>query len=250
MGKFRYRKKFFESSTLPSLYHQSKDIISKIKFDLLGKKINPCEATAIFLIHFYLIFHPNLFGSKRKSVSKVYSWKLENLNYFSDQEFTKFHPIQIFTLYHLRSCPLRINEILIRWFESNLPILLSPQDPSPMEMLRYQAKGIRTITLPFLKASYEMKNDRDPLSFILHDLFHADRFFLNSEIYEGQISFYNKIIPILKTNELSDMLNNPEFKIDFNYLIADMNTHPEHQKKYLKAILQKHNYRGNLKFMD
>lgn len=90
-------------------------------------------------------------------------------------------------------------------------------------------------------------NERDPLSFLLHDLVHAYKMFANDDLHAGQIQFYKQLLKLFEPkssldhlfqSNLNDLLNSdPEFSKQFDYLISDMNSHPRHLFLYFKAII-------------
>lgn len=88
--------------------------------------------------------------------------------------------------------------------------------------------------------------ERDPFSFLLHDLVHAYKMFGNDYLLNGQIGFYRAMLklfdPITSVSKkqfiLDELLEfDLEFAEQFEYLISDMNSHPRHLFYYFKAIL-------------
>lgn len=112
--------------------------------------------------------------------------------------------------------------------------------PTPMELLSYQLKKQRIISL---NEDYELwpemlYAERDFLSFLIHDLIHADHFFSNNTNRDGQLGFYRCIQQILNDHFLCELLQNENFKKGFEYIISDMNSHPVHLFKTLHARLK------------
>lgn len=128
---------------------------------------------------------------------------------------------------------------LYKLTDPNYPIKILNYVPTPFELLNQQTEGYRIITF---NEDYEtwptqIHGERDFLSFILHDLVHADHF-LNNETYKkGQLGFYKLIQFIWHHNSLQALMLNHQFKKGFEYIISDMNAHPVHLVKTLKALL-------------
>ena len=139
----------------------------------------------------------------------------------------------------LRGIPHKVNQVLINWYLGYYPLELIHHVPSAEEMLDIQAIGKRYVTV-FLKAKEwreEIHHHRDHHSFTLHDLIHAHEFFHNDRLKNAQIIFYKKLLnhyPCLK--ELS---SNVDYQNSLHYLIADMNTHPEHMEVYFQGLLKR-----------
>jgi hypothetical protein len=84
--------------------------------------------------------------------------------------------------------------------------------------------------------------ERDPLSFLLHDLVHAYKMFSNPYLFNGQVGFCRAMLRLYADQtalaELQSLLEADEkFADAYDYLISDMNSHPKHLFFYFKAIL-------------
>jgi hypothetical protein len=89
--------------------------------------------------------------------------------------------------------------------------------------------------------------ERDPFSFLLHDLVHAYKMFDNDYLLKGQLGFYKALLKLFSEETCSDpkfisdfdflLKNDQKFSEEFDYLISDMNSHPRHLFYYFKAIL-------------
>ncbi len=119
------------------------------------------------------------------------------------------------------------------------PLSLLGHIPSPRELLDYQLRGQRIITFneDFESWPASVSNERDFLSFIIHDLIHADHFFKDNTNTLGQLGFYHFIEMIWLHDSLQDLCLSTEFKNGFEYIISDMNSHPVHLFKTLRAYL-------------
>ena len=78
---------------------------------------------------------------------------------------------------------------------------------------------------------------RDPLSFLLHDLVHADKFFSKFLLSHDQVNYFIDLKARYQRGEFNELLKQQEFNKKFDYLISDMNSHPEHMKAYLNHII-------------
>ncbi len=109
--------------------------------------------------------------------------------------------------------------------------------PTPEQMLERQCRGERYVS--YLKKPAELNTPVGRFSgayeFLLHDLEHAHKFFGDAELFRGQVSFFNLLRGSL--TELYRWSGDPLFEKDLNYLKSDMNSHPVHLFKFLKAIV-------------
>jgi hypothetical protein len=116
-------------------------------------------------------------------------------------------------------------------------------EPAPQEILKLQIQNQRVITF---EADYTVWPDkkygeRDFLSFVLHDLIHAEHFLSDPQKRLGQIGFYKFLEKLMMSNLLDPYLLIPRFDQSFSYLISDMNSHVIHLLKTLKAIIDLEN---------
>ena len=132
---------------------------------------------------------------------------------------------ELVCLYKWKKIQARIQWILELWLKQGLPLKVTDEEVTPYQMLEEQSRGWRVVTL------------KEPLSFVLHDLEHAERFFHNEQSYLGQIGFYRRLQESVENGFWSESLQNPNFEKAFFYLMSDMNTHCVHMLKYLRAIL-------------
>lgn len=127
-------------------------------------------------------------------------------------------------------------------FTKQYPVTVLDYEPSPRELLHIQCEGQRIITFKNDFSSWPSQKfgHRDPLSFWLHDCIHAEHFFSQPENFIHQLGFYKFVAKAHKANCWPDLNLNPVFAGDFSYLISDMNSHPLHLFKTLKAITDIH----------
>lgn len=125
------------------------------------------------------------------------------------------------------------------WIDGKWKFELIETIPTPYEVLRAQAQGIRPVSLIVQKSFRPILSRQDCLEFFLHDLEHGYMFFNNTELFNMQVTFFNKILSTLSQGLWDELMEVPGLKEKFYYLISDMNTHQEHYRHYLRAILPK-----------
>jgi hypothetical protein len=137
--------------------------------------------------------------------------------------------------YYFRGVVLDSHEGLVGWLEGRYPLHLRQNIPSPDEMLAIQCQGQRYVTLLLQEDAQFQKYGRhaDACAFLLHDFEHAHKFF--STTHSGQVQFFQHLQRSL--NRFTRWSEDPQFQDELDYLKSDMNSHPVHLIKYLKAIV-------------
>lgn len=123
---------------------------------------------------------------------------------------------------------------LLGWCEDRYPLHLRTHIPSPLEMLEAQCAGQRIVTLLLDEEDQHrlIGRHKGALAFILHDLEHAHKFFGEPKLAIGQRRFFSLLRNSFQSWSQFDLV----FQEELNYALADMNSHPVHMLKYLKAI--------------
>jgi hypothetical protein len=123
------------------------------------------------------------------------------------------------------------------WLEGKYHLELWLTQPTPAEMLDLQTQGRRVITLYLDPADQDRKIGRHAgaYGFCLHDLEHAEKFFGGET--DGQIRFFRHLKIGVASGHFAHLIDDPQFSGEFDYLMSDMNSHPVHLMKYLKAIV-------------
>lgn len=148
--------------------------------------------------------------------------------------------------------PGMVWQILGDWLHGRLsadkstgsPLRLSQAPHSPRDMLATQATGARIVTVDLAAAiaGKPVGSTRDAFEFVLHDLGHAYAFYLPEYDPGGQVRFFH-----LLQNDLPHLQNlaqtDTKFEADLEYCMADMNTHPEHLRQYLRGVIIEAFYR-------
>jgi hypothetical protein len=134
--------------------------------------------------------------------------------------------------------PGMIPKILEDWREGKADLRLAAKPVSPRAMLEAQAAGWRyvTVDLEAALAGESVEGDRDAFEFALHDLGHAYAFFKADYQPREQTEFFKALLTDLDTlapyAEADD-----KFAQDLEYCMADMNSHPQHLRQYLRGVL-------------
>ena len=125
--------------------------------------------------------------------------------------------------------------------DSTYPIKITSGVVSPFELLKIQLSGERIVSIDedFTTWPTRLYSGRDFLGFILHDLIHADHFFRESNHRDAQLGFYRFVNTLLTDEVVLDLLTRDDFKDGFEYIIADMNSHPLHLFQTLHSLLFK-----------
>lgn len=140
--------------------------------------------------------------------------------------------------------PGMVWQALGAWLSGRTALRLSPTPPGARDMLATQATGARIVTIDLAAAiaGLPVATTRDAFEFALHDLGHAYAFYLPEYLPEGQVRFFNllqKDLPLLEPLASAD----DKFAADLEYCMADMNTHPEHLRQYLRGVIIEAFYR-------
>ncbi len=151
---------------------------------------------------------------------------------------TTAHLLDVTVEYRIRLLPQAIFNVLWKWGQGDCNLLLWDRIPTPFEMLDYQSKGQRIVTMDLQKAARGelVDGQRDAFEFLLHDLLHADLFFKDQETHGQQKSFFSQLKEIILREKLLDSVDDL-FLRDLAYLMADMNSHRAHLEAHFRAIL-------------
>lgn len=243
-----YKKILLNTETLKGQGNFLRENLKELK----NLNLSPQDFTTLYIILFLRIKHPKNWLQKKASVASdtigvellsiipesfaLNAWEKEKLNGITAH--------RLFTSFNLKAIPESINRTMIQWFQGNWHIEMLEYIPVPRELLSLQVKNSRCVTVitdPNEVDSIVM-NARDPLSFVLHDLMHADQFFNHHESLKGQLGFYELISKIYDQPELRLLIKQDKnFKKEFEYITTDMNAYVIHLFKCLKSSL----YRAN-----
>lgn len=141
--------------------------------------------------------------------------------------------------YQYRGVIDNVTVALAQWLRGAWPLMLREDVPQPLEMLRMQARGCRAVTAltEYPRLLQPVLNKPDAFAFFLHDLEHAYKFFHSPALRDGQRDFFTMLEDAFDRGVFAPHFRDAEFVGRFHYLMSDMNTHPEHSRQYLRAIL-------------
>ena len=244
-----YKKKLIDLKTLESNGQFLRTNLEILK-DL---DLSPYHFTTLYLLLFLRIKHPKnwiqqksktLINEPSKMISEVLLLSIipESflLNSWETEKLKGVTSYSLFTHFNLKAIPESINRTMIHWMLGKWSIEMLEHIPNSRELLKLQVKNTRCITVitNLKKIDSLVLNSRDPLSFLLHDLMHADQFFNQTISQKGQLGFYKLIDSIYDQPELLLLLKkNEEFKKEFEYVASDMNAYVIHLLKCLKSSI-------------
>ncbi|MFN8792593.1 MAG: hypothetical protein ACK5Y2_14150 [Bdellovibrionales bacterium] len=212
--------------------HWSINDILNLQQKLRHTSISPAEFTAQFLLKRPLHFQRKplqlpSFHCDPQARAQVQP----NSNFLADQDTMTFlHE------FHWKGYSDRIRRALLMWHTGRYPLQLSHEIPSPLELLRLQAQGQRVVTVLVQPEQWDqLHHGHSAWDFTVHDLLHADHFFEKEDWRQGQISFYRFLLERWELPEIQALHGDPQF----DYLIADMNSHPRHLFGTFQALVLK-----------
>jgi hypothetical protein len=242
-----YKKILIEESLLKSHGDYLRTNLEAIK----SLELNPQDFTAIYILLFLRIKHQKnwlqkkelkQFHKKDHNVSSTLLLKIIpnsfQLNVWEIEKLKGITTLNLFEHFTLKAIPQSIHRSMINWINGLWSIQLLEHIPTSRELLRLQVKNNRCITVITDPQRIDclVLNKRDPLSFVLHDLMHADQFFSQIDSQIGQLGFYKLIDSLYELPELMFHLkSNAEFKTEFEYVASDMNAYVIHLFKCLKS---------------
>lgn len=207
------------------------------------KSITDAEFTALYVITYLAKRFPKTWlGSPRSQVTLKHdlNFPVRDIPIKFEENIKKRLPEtlgDIFNLFALKSTPEAVNRSLLHWSTNTYPLILMFNIPKPSEVLEQQKFGKRCVTVLTRNLHQFVLGERDPLSFSMHDLIHADHFYHDNHCYEGQISLYWFLDHCMKEGLFNELLSNEDFEWELEYLISDMNAYAIHSLKCLKAAL-------------
>lgn len=221
MRKGRYRKNFLLPEECVSFAHSFFPVIREYRLQFQKGVISPAEFVASYVFEGLKIIRPK-------------SWKGAQLQ--PQEAQTNLEAFQVFSF---RGLPFSVNRSLIHWSQGKYELRLFFDIPSTETVLRLQSQSIRCVTCltDFESLSRYVMNERDPLSFTVHDLIHADHFLFEPKQRQVQVGFSRWMLELWQNSDLQSALSkDSRFASQFEYACADMNSHGAHLLKYLKAI--------------
>lgn len=154
--------------------------------------------------------------------------------------------------YQFRGVVSNVPVALVHWLRGAWPLILRDDIPPSLEVLRMQARGHRAVTVitQYPRLCQPVMNKPDAFTFFLHDLEHAYKFFHSPALHAGQRAFFAMLESAIDRGVFEPYSDDAEFVSRFHYLMSDMNTHPEHSRQYLRAILVERHLRHEQKTLS
>jgi len=223
-----------------------KEVLAKNVKLLTERDLTPVEFCTLYILLFLRIRHQKNWLQKKSSFVpdtshkklldiippefKLTAWEIDKLTDVSISD--------LFLNFNLKGIPWAVNRTMYNWDQGKWNIELLDHIPSPRKLLQMQVRNTRCVTL--ITAPEEIDrlvlSKRDPLSFVLHDLHHADHFFHQSESLKGQLGFYSLVNKIYDQPKLKASLKlDQQFKTEFDYVVSDMNAYVIHLFKCFKS---------------
>ena len=152
--------------------------------------------------------------------------------------------IDIFEGWSLKKMPILVNKCIVEWWHGNRTAILMFRLPSSWEVLRMMANGFRVISMMLEEKNlqeiyidpYEPFEQRDNLSFSIHDMQHLER--LNDALFFAeQVGFFYCLETNLACNKKAvfPCCENESFVQDVFHVISDMNASVIHMLAFWKA---------------
>lgn len=148
--------------------------------------------------------------------------------------------IEFLSSVRIKALPESVFRSLYALSTGEYPLILRRDVPEPEEILAMQIGGQRVLSY---NEDHELwpetlYNHRDFLGFVIHDLIHADHFFRLRAHRDGQLGFYRFVSSIFTSAPLQQLLRtNEKFKVGFEYIVSDMNSHPVHLFQTFHSLL-------------
>lgn len=140
--------------------------------------------------------------------------------------------------FQFKKIKLKAIDCLIKWYAGEWNLILADKIFTPMEVLGFQADGIRPVTMLFHREDEQgVLHRKSPLDFLVHDLEHGYMFFHDRDLMNMQKKFFQRMQQSLARGDWNIYLENKDFLDKFNYVISDMNTHEEHYRAFLASMI-------------
>lgn len=247
----RYKKKLVSEGELQSEAPIIADKLTPFLELRAQGKISEPEFTALYLIIYLSTRFPFHWAGAKQACGicethnlPITLGEMKDLGISFEASITKkFTPQtslgELFNNYAFKSTPRSVNRSIVEWSNNNYSLVSMTRIPSPLEVLDQQRQSKRCVTTLIKEAqlSRYVLGERDPMSFTMHDLIHADHFFHDNNCYQGQMGLYRALWKASSENIFDEVLSNEDFKNEFEYVIADMNAYCVHLMKCLKSAI-------------
>ena len=209
--------------------------------------------SALYFLHWQIASHGQQFASrKNKSDPRPDANEWLIVLETARGEDLRDHLLEWLERYQFRGVIGNVPVAVVQWLRGAWPLILCENVPKPLDVLRMQARGCRAVTVltEYPRLCQPVMNKPDAFVFFLHDLEHAYKFFHSPALRAGQCAFFAMLENAFDHGVFVPYFDDPEFVARFHYLMSDMNTHPEHSRQYLRAILVEFHLRRERKALS
>jgi len=239
-----YKKILLTSQLLGQNFEYLKANLEAIKSHPLSDQ----DFTTLYILLYLRIKHPtNWLQMKAQNAPRSRGIPLIDiipesfeLNAWERDKLNNICGHDLFAQFTLKSIPASINRTMINWYQGQWNIIRLEHIPTSRELLKMQVGNARCITTMVEDDQIDklILDVRDPLSFVLHDLMHADQFFNQPHSIPGQLGFYQCVYSLYQKPELKKLLkHDDQFKREFEYVASDMNAYVIHLFKCFKSAV-------------
>jgi len=228
---------------MPNLNDVSQELLTRLPGLAVRWRAGEFDAAvfaALYFLHWQIATHGQAFASrkhKRDPRPDAVEWLavLET----AEAERRRVPLLDWLERYQFRGVIGNVPVALVQWLRGAWPLILCEDIPKPLDVLRMQARGTRAVTLitAWPRAREPVLSKSDAFAFFRHDLEHAYKFYHSPSLYAGQCGFFARLETAFDRGVFAPYFDDAEFVTRFHYLMSDMNTHPEHSRQYLRAIL-------------
>jgi hypothetical protein len=195
---------------------------------------------ALYFLYWQMALHGRQFASrKNKGDPRPDADEWRSTMETAKGEGLRAHLLDWLARYQYRGVINNVPVALLQWLRGAWPLILREDVPEPLEVLRMQARGCRAVTVltEYPRLCQPVLQKSDAFAFFLHDLEHAWKFFHSPALRAGQCAFFTVLENAFDRGVFTPYFGDAGFTGKFHYLMSDMNTHPEHSRQYLRAIL-------------
>ena len=210
-------------------------------------KLRGATFAALYFLHWQIYAHGRRFAARRfRSDARPDPSQWLNELRQVDGAARDQLLIRYFERYQFLAVIPNVNIALAHWLQDRWPLVLCEHVPLPAEVLDFQVRGLRPVTLicDVARARLPVLRKPDGFVFMTHDLEHAYKFFHASRLHDLQRNFFIALQAAQQRNVFAPYARDLEFSARFDYLISDMNTHQVHSLQYLRAILVEYHLRA------
>ena len=205
-----------------------------------AEEFAPAVFAALYFLHWQMAIHGRQFASRRRrndARADMATWLAAMETKGGEALCAQL--LDWLRRYQFRGVTANVPAALVQWLQGAWPLVLREDIPGPREVLRMQARGTRAVTAltSWPRMREPVLNKSDAFAFFLHDLEHAYKFFHSPVLHVGQRVFFTALEDAVDRGVFASYFGDAGFVDKFDYLMSDMNTHPEHSRQYLYAIL-------------